>query len=174
MIIIIPYFYVTYRPVQVKNLEEKYYSYKGLNLTIETLDGLIKHNGPIHNTLRFDKILKINNFKNKINFSRFPHLESQVSSISDDIAYNNHDIEDGIRAGLFSVNEIIEIPFFYELFGKNKRNNRQIKEKIIISQMIRESINHMVVDVIKNAKMMKEKIIAYQRITRNGCSFLYL
>jgi len=133
-------------------IEEKYYSYKGLNLTIETLDGLIKHNGPIHNTLRFDKILKINNFKNKINFSRFPHLESQVSSISDDIAYNNHDIEDGIRAGLFSVNEIIEIPFFYELFGKNKRNNRQIKEKIIISQMIRESINHMVVDVIKNAK----------------------
>ena len=55
-------------------LEEKYYSFKGLNLTIETLDGLIKHNGPLHDTKRFNQILKINTFKKKINFKKFPHL----------------------------------------------------------------------------------------------------
>ena len=93
-------------------LEEKYYNFKGLNLTFEALDGLIKHNGPINDTDRFNKILRLNTFKGKINFKKFPYLESQISSISDDIAYNNHDIEDGIRANLFPINKITEIPFF--------------------------------------------------------------
>jgi len=102
-------------------LEEKYYNFKGLNLTIEALDGLIKHNGPIYNTDRFNKILGLNTFKNKINFKKYPYLESQISSISDDIAYNNHDVEDGIRANLFSLHKILEIPFFNRLFIKHKK-----------------------------------------------------
>jgi len=53
-------------------LEEKYYNFKGLNLTIETLEGLIKHNGPLYETGGFNKILQLNTFKNKINFNKFP------------------------------------------------------------------------------------------------------
>ncbi len=133
-------------------LEEKYYNFKGLNLTIETLEGLIKHNGPLYDTGRFNKILQLNTFKNKINFNKFPYLESQISSISDDIAYNNHDIEDGIRANLFSLNEIVEIPFFKIIFNKHNKNIQKFGKKLIVSQIVRESINHMVTDIIENTK----------------------
>ena len=133
-------------------LEEKYYNFKGLNLTIETLDGLIKHNGPLNDTEQFNKIISLNNFKNKISFNRFPSLESQISSISDDIAYNNHDIEDGIRANLFSFNKITEIPFFNRIFNKHNKNIKKFRKELIISQVIRESINYMVTDIIENTK----------------------
>jgi dGTPase len=96
--------------------------------------------------------LQLNTFKNKINFNKFPYLESQISSISDDIAYNNHDIEDGIRADLFSLNEIAEIPFFKIIFNKHNKNIQKFGKKLIVSQIIRESINHMVTDIIKNTK----------------------
>ena len=78
-------------------LENRYYNFKGLNLSIETLDGLIKHNGPIKDLRKIDKILGKNFFKKKINFKNQPSLEAQVSSLSDDIAYNSHDLEDGLR-----------------------------------------------------------------------------
>ncbi len=136
----------------VNVLEEKYYNFKGLNLTIESLEGLIKHNGPLHDTDRFNKILGLNTFKKKINFKRFPFLESQVSSISDDIAYNNHDIEDGIAANLFTIKEITEIPFFKKIYKKHSKNVKKFSNKIIISQVIRESINQMVVDIVENTK----------------------
>ena len=133
-------------------LEEKYYNFKGLNLTIEALDGLIKHNGPLYDTGRFNKILGLNTFKNKINFKKFPYLESQISSISDDIAYNNHDIEDGIRANLFPINKITEIPFFKIILNKHNKNIKKFRKELIISQVIRDSINHMVTDIIENSK----------------------
>ena len=133
-------------------LEEKYYNFKGLNLTIEALEGLIKHNGPLYDTVGFNKILGLNTFKNKINFKKFPYLESQVSSISDDIAYNNHDIEDGIRANLFTFNKIAEIPFFKIIFNKHNKNIKKFRKELIISQVIRESINYMVTDIIENTK----------------------
>ena len=133
-------------------LEKRYYNFKGLNLTLETLDGLLKHNGPIYDTKSLDSILGIKTFNNKINFLKSASLESQVSSISDDIAYNNHDIEDGIRANLFSLNEIAEVPFFKKLFDKHKKNIKKYGKEIIVSQIIRDAINLMVVDVINNTK----------------------
>ena len=133
-------------------LEKRYYNFKGLNLTLETLDGLLKHNGPIYDTKSLDSILGIKTFKNKINFLKSASLESQVSSISDDIAYNNHDIEDGIRANLFSLNEIAEVPFFKKLLDKHKKNIKKYGKEIIVSQIIRDAINLMVVDVINNTK----------------------
>ena len=78
-------------------LENRYYDFKGLNLSIETLDGLIKHNGPIKDLTKLNKILGNNFFKKKINFALNSSLEAQIASISDDIAYNSHDLEDGLR-----------------------------------------------------------------------------
>ena len=77
-------------------LENKYFKFDGLNLTIETLDGLLKHNGPIDDLNTIDKLIWLKIFNNKINFSTYSSLEAQISAISDDIAYNNHDIQDGI------------------------------------------------------------------------------
>ena len=62
-----------------------------------------------------DKLIGIKNFKNKIDFNTYPSLEAQISAISDDIAYNNHDIQDGIRAKLFNLNDLLDISFFKEM-----------------------------------------------------------
>ena len=130
-------------------LENKYYHYFGLNLTIETLDGLIKHNGPVKNFTPYNGMLKKNLFKGKINFNAFPSMEAQVASISDDIAYNNHDLEDGLRAGLFTIQKLKSLSSITRLISKHNKNIRDFRKEVIISQIIRELINYMVLDVIK-------------------------
>ena len=144
-------------------LENKYYDFLGLNLTIETLDGLIKHNGPLKDINFFNKILEKKIFQEKINFKKYPSLEAQVASISDDIAYNNHDLEDGLRANLFSLNDFSSIPFLYKIIKKHKKKEKLYRREVLISQIIRELINLMVTDVIKstenNLKKIKPKTI---------------
>ena len=131
-------------------IEHKYLKFKGLNLTLETLDGLLKHNGPIIDKSKLNELLGIKNFKNKINFNKFPSLEAQISAISDDIAYNNHDIQDGIRANLFKLKDLIEINFFREIYNKYNKNKKSKNQKILIHQIIRDSIDAMVKDLINN------------------------
>jgi len=147
----------------VTALENKYYKFFGLNLTIETLDGLLKHNGPVLNLLPYKKILKNNFFNKKIIFYNSPSLEAQISSISDDIAYNNHDLEDALRANLFSIKKLEEIPSLYKIIKKHIKNNKRYRKEIIINQIVRELINLMVVDVIittnKNLKKYKPESI---------------
>ena len=92
-------------------LENKYLKYSGLNLSIETLEGLLKHNGPVYELDLVDSLIGVKKFNHKINFETYPSLEAQVSAISDDIAYNNHDIQDGINANLFKLEELVEINF---------------------------------------------------------------
>jgi len=130
-------------------IEKKYYGFNGLNLTIETLDGLVKHNGPVKDLRLYKKILNSDFFNNKIYFRKFPSLESQVASISDDIAYNNHDLEDGLRAGLFTIKQLSSIPLISNLINKHLKNIKNFKKEIIISQIVRDLINLMVNDVIK-------------------------
>jgi len=138
-------------------IENKYYKFRGLNLTIETLDGLIKHNGPVKDLTKFKKIFTRNELKNKIVFDKYPSLEAQVAAISDDIAYNNHDLEDGLRAGLFSIKNIASISLISKLINKHIKNIKKFRREIIISQIVRDLINLMVVDVInttnKNLKL---------------------
>ena len=141
-------------------LENKYLKFKGLNLTIETIDGLLKHNGPIKNTLLINKIIGLKNFKKKINFKNNSSLEAQVSSISDDIAYNNHDIQDGLKAKLFSLHDLLEINFFNDIYKSYKKNFKSMNENILIYQIIRDSIDRMVKDLISNSinNIKKNKI----------------
>ncbi len=128
-------------------LEHKYIKFKGLNLTIETLDGLLKHNGPLYKKEKLQIIIGIQKFKNKLKLNKNSSLEAQIASISDDIAYNNHDIQDGIRANLFKQKDLIEINFFREIYKKYNKNKNN---KILIHQIIRDSIDKMVKDLINN------------------------
>ena len=133
-------------------LENRYYKFKGLNLSLETLDGLLKHNGPIYDLSEIDSILGKNFFKNKINFKKKPSLEAQISSISDDIAYNSHDLEDGLKAKLFEIDDLNHIPVLAEIIKKNKKNLKKYNNELILRQIIRETINEMVKDIIINTK----------------------
>ena len=150
-------------------LENKYLKFKGLNLTIETLDGLLKHNGPIKDTSMIDTIIGIKNFKKKIKFKKNCSLEAQVSSISDDIAYNNHDIQDGLKAKLFSLNDLLEINFFNDIYKSYKKNFKSMNENILIYQIIRDSIDFMVKDLINNSinNIKKNKIKKISDVKKN-------
>ena len=139
-------------------IENKYYKFPGLNLTIETLDGLIKHNGPVKDITLYKKIMGNNLFDKKINFDLFPSLESQIASISDDIAYNNHDLEDGLKAGLLDVRQLISIPLLKGLINKHLKNIKKFNKNIVISQIVRELINLMVVDVINTTNKNLKRI----------------
>ena len=142
-------------------LENRYYEFKGLNLTLETLDGLIKHNGPIKNLTKYKKILGIDYFRNKINFSLSPSLEAQIASISDDIAYNSHDLEDGLKSNLFNLNDLKNIPILNKIIFKHKKKIKKYSIDLVIRQIVREIINEMVKDLIettlKNIKKNKVK-----------------
>ena len=142
-------------------LENRYYNFKGLNLTLETLDGLLKHNGPIKDLKRYDKILGKNYFKDKIKFLRSPSLEAQIASISDDIAYNSHDLEDGLKSRLFQLRDLEKIPILENIVLKHKKKIKFFSIDLVIRQIVRDVINEMVKDIIrtteKNIKNYKIK-----------------
>ena len=133
-------------------LENRYYNFKGLNLSIETLDGLVKHNGPVKNLIKINKILGKNFFKKRINFSLNSSLEAQIASISDDIAYNSHDLEDGLKSNLFKLNHLKNIPILNKVIFKNAKKIKKHSIDLVIRQIIREIINEMVRDVIATTK----------------------
>tara|TARA_B100000242_G_scaffold164264_1_gene117379 strand:- start:557 stop:1690 length:1134 start_codon:yes stop_codon:yes gene_type:complete len=131
-------------------LENKYLRFKGLNLTIETLDGLLKHNGPLRDTKKLENMIGLKYFKKKIIFKNRPSFEAQIAAISDDIAYNSHDLEDGLKAGLFKVKDLQEIDII-KLFIK-KYKSKMITDEMITKILSRELINYLVIDVIQNTK----------------------
>ena len=133
-------------------LENRYYNFKGLNLTLETIDGLLKHNGPIKKFKKYNTILGKNYFKNKIKFNSFPSLEAQIASISDDIAYNSHDLEDGLKSNLFELRDLEDIPVLKNIILKHKKNIKYYSVDLIIRQIVREIINEMVKDIIETTK----------------------
>jgi len=133
-------------------LENRYYNFIGLNLTLETLDGLIKHNGPVNNKTKFDKILGKNFFKNKIKFLDNTSLEGQIAAISDDIAYNSHDLEDGLKSNLFKLNDLKNIPVLNKIISKHRSKFTKYSADLIVRQIIRDIINEMVKDVIKTTE----------------------
>jgi len=134
----------------VTELEKAYQNFDGLNLSINTIDGIVKHNGPNYLVKEnLDLLPNLNKIK-KINFYKQSSLESQISALSDDIAYNNHDIDDGIRAGLFTMNDIKDLPIIGEVI---KKKIKQFKnEKLLRNEIIRSIINFMVTDLILYTK----------------------
>ncbi len=136
-------------------LEKVYLPFDGLNLTWETLEGIAKHNGPIKNLNRNSTLFLFNNNIMNLELTTFPSLEAQIASISDDIAYMNHDLDDGFRAKLFNLNDLKKLNFYKEIikeYGLEKNNNRFKKE------LVRNLINKMVVDLIKETQKNLNKI----------------
>ena len=139
-------------------LEKAYLPFDGLNLTWETLEGIAKHNGPLKNINKNSTIFFFNESFMDLDLKTFPSLEAQVASISDDIAYMNHDLDDGFRAKLFNTKDLNKLNFYKEIIKEYELepNNDRFKK-----ELVRNLINKMVVDLIiqteKNLQKIKPK-----------------
>ena len=146
----------------VTKLEKKYAEFDGLNLTWESLEGIVKHNGPINKNIPVvikdhQKFILKHKPSHNLNLKKYAGLEAQVAAIADDIAYCNHDIDDGIRAGLFSLRSIEEIDHIGSIVNKIRNKWADIDEKRLIHETIRWLINYMVNDVVSEAMRIIHK-----------------
>jgi len=130
-------------------IETPYPAFAGLNLTWETLEGLAKHNGPVENPswalAEVDALFPLA-------LETWPSLEAQVAAVSDDIAYDNHDIDDGLRAGLLELDEVIGVPLVGEGWAAVSRRWPAVARDRLIGELIREQIGRMVNDVIAESR----------------------
>ncbi len=131
-------------------IEKRHPNFNGLNLSWESLEGIVKHNGILSNNIHFH--LNSYNKSHDLNLKKQPHLESQIASISDDIAYNNHDIEDAIRAKLIHIDQLKEIDFYKVIISEINDKYKVINSNQLMYQMIRKSISKMIMDVYDNTK----------------------
>jgi len=127
-------------------LERTYAEFDGLNLTWETLEGTAKHNGPLGEDVP-PSIAEYDS-RHPLALQTYPGPEAQIASISDDIAYNNHDLDDGLRAGLFSVADLAEVPLVGPVFAEVAGRYPGIEEPRLIHESIRRLIDRMVRDLI--------------------------
>ncbi len=130
-------------------LERKYPQWNGLNLTWETLEGVVKHNGP-----HTDPQIAVRELQEQIDLELDSHssVEAQVAALSDDIAYNNHDVEDGLRAGLFTMKELEDIPLLGTVVAGVRKQHGDIAERYIVNETIRNMIGTMVNDVLRETE----------------------
>jgi dGTPase len=126
-------------------LECPYPSWRGLNLSWELLEGLAKHNGPV--AAPGWALAEVND-EYDLKLRDWPSLEAQVAAISDDIAYDNHDIDDGIRAGIIDIDQLLELPFVASRWEAILARYPDVRPRRLVGELTREQIGVMVNDVI--------------------------
>ena len=131
----------------VDQLEEKYADFPGLNLMYETREGILKH-------CSINNARKLGELGHRFIEKHQPGLEAQIANIADEIAYNNHDIDDGLRAGLLSMEQLCECELFREQYEIVRDKWPGLDQKRTKHELIRRMINKVVVDLIRNSKEM--------------------
>src|ERR1700746_1770300 len=132
-------------------LERGYAEFDGLNLTWESLEGTVKHNGPLRGPgieRAVPPTIAEYDSCHPLALETFPSAEAQVAALADDIAYNNHDIDDGLRAGLFAVADLADVPLVGPVFHGVAARYPGIEEPRLIHESIRRLIDRMVGDLI--------------------------
>ena len=127
-------------------LEQRYAEFDGLNLTWETLEGIAKHNGPVKNP---HSTLKLCNEMYDLELNTYASAEAQVAALADDIAYNNHDIDDGLRAGLFEIEDLLHLPLVGQTFRDVIKKYPLLSRQRLAHEGVRRVINAMVVDLLE-------------------------
>ncbi|NVJ97654.1 MAG: deoxyguanosinetriphosphate triphosphohydrolase [Alphaproteobacteria bacterium] len=137
-------------------LEHRYASFEGLNLTWETLEGLAKHNGPLVESpidpknppeslpFGFRDYLP----ENDLELHTYASAEAQIAALADDIAYSSHDLDDGLRAGLFEFDELKKIPVVAQVLDEVKWTYPNAPKDVMIHELVRRMINRMVADLM--------------------------
>ncbi|MBW7837897.1 MAG: deoxyguanosinetriphosphate triphosphohydrolase [Sphingomonadales bacterium] len=135
----------------VTYLEERYGAFPGLNLTWEALEGLAKHNGPLMRKGEAKPLpVGIGDYvkRHDLELHTYASAEAQVAAIADDVAYNNHDIDDGVRAGLFSLEDLCAVPLVAEVVAEVDAAYPALDKTRRIHESVRRLISRMVEDII--------------------------
>lgn len=162
------------------SLEQRYGAYSGLNLTWEVLEGIAKHNGPVLKDI--PEVIVSYNKIHDLDLENYSSGEAQVSALSDDIAYNGHDIEDGVRAGLISLDELADI----NLVGKHLEEVRTEFPHLSVNRQVYELTRHLIhffvgdllnttrdnikkhnIKTIKDIRHLGEPVVAFSKSTEN-------
>ncbi|WP_298333393.1 deoxyguanosinetriphosphate triphosphohydrolase [Asticcacaulis sp.] len=143
----------------VTRLEHRYPAFEGLNLAWETLEGVIKHNGPVAHKLGQPAWKAVADFSDfwDLRPETYASLEAQIAAISDDIAYNNHDVDDGLRAGLFTLADLRDIPLIGPAIAEVEKDWPLIDQRLLRLEAIRRVIGFMIRDVcLETGRRLKE------------------
>ena len=134
----------------VTELESRYPSFPGLNLTWETVEGVVKHNGPVSASLERAAWRSIVEFDAgfSLDLGGWASAEAQVAALSDDIAYNNHDVDDGLQAGLFRLVELEDVPLIGPILHGVRADYPDLDERLTRLEAVRRMIGEMVDDVL--------------------------
>ena len=128
----------------VTDLERSYIGFNGLNLTWETLEGIAKHNGPL---LEPPPLLAEYNAEHDLELETFPSAEAQVAAVADDIAYNCHDLQDGLRAGLFASEDLAGLPIVGPAFARVRKRHGAAGEFRVAQSALRQVFAELTEDV---------------------------
>ena len=134
----------------VEELEEKYADFPGLNLTFETREGILKHCSRTN-------ALELGDLGERFLKKQQPSLEAQLTNLADEIAYNSHDVDDGLRAELLHIDQLNEIPLFHQQYQEVKLRYPDLSQRRSIHEVVRRLINCQVVDLIQTSNQQLEQ-----------------
>ena len=139
----------------VTKLEHRYPGFDGLNLSWETVEGVVKHNGPVSHRLNEPAWKAIADYTVEhgaptwdLRLDTFASLEAQAAAIADDIAYNNHDVDDGVQAGLFTLEDLADVPLIGPVLHGVRKDWPDIDARMVRIEAVRRMIGAMVEDVL--------------------------
>ena len=135
----------------VDELEERYADFPGLNLTFESREGILKHCSP-------SKARELGEVGQRFLTKQQPGLEAQAVNLADEIAYNNHDVDDGLRAGLINIEQLTTVKLFNDQYQQVRDKYPQLTGRRLIHEIIRRMINVLVVDLIETSQQQLARV----------------
>jgi len=149
----------------VMRIESPYPLHDGLNLTWDLLEGLAKHNGPIAEP---NWALAELDADFPLDLARWPSLEAQIAAVSDDIAYDNHDIDDGLRAGFLALDDLLELDFLENQWRAVEKRFPRAPQDRLLRELVRDQIGLMVNDVLGHTRGQIEGIGSVSEVRKAG------
>ena len=151
----------------VDELEEHYAEFDGLNLSFECREGILKHCSH-HNALKLGEVGE------RFIKRQQPGLEAQLANFADEIAYNNHDVDDGIRAGLITVEQLIEVPLFREFHAEVRARYPALAGRRLVYEILRRMINRLVTDLIDSsaARLRSSAVASAAEVRTHGSALI--
>ena len=151
----------------VDELEEHYAEFDGLNLSFECREGILKHCSH-HNALKLGEVGE------RFIKRQQPGLEAQLANFADEVAYNNHDVDDGIRAGLITVEQLIEVPLFREFHAEVRARYPALAGRRLVYEILRRMINRLVTDLIDSsaARLRSSAVASAAQVRTHGSALI--